>query len=190
MASDRFFKTGDIGNFHEDGYPYITDRKKQLIKCKGFQVAPAELAGLLIGHEKVVDACVLSVYEKNQATELPRAYVVKAESAEHIDELELAREIQEWIAGKVAPHKMLRGGIHFVDAITRSSAGNIMRRVLTAQAQDFTEKSRTKVVSIMEVSFDYSGSRSLALIMWLVVATSVNTFLTRNEVLHSYRCLT
>ncbi|KUJ20902.1 acetyl-CoA synthetase-like protein [Mollisia scopiformis] len=135
MTSDGFFKTGDIGHFDNDGFLYITDRKKELIKYKGFQVAPAELEGLLIGHEKIADACVLGVYEKSQATELPRAYLVKAESAKSIDDTILAKEIQEWLGAKVAPHKRLRGGIYFVDAIPKSAAGKILRRILRDQVK-------------------------------------------------------
>lgn len=133
MTSDGFFKTGDIGHFDEDGYLYITDRKKELIKYKGFQVAPAELEGLLIGHPKIGDACVLGVYEESQATELPRAFLVKSEHAKDLDDLVLAKEMHEWISAKVAPHKRLRGGICFVDTIPKSAAGKILRRVLRDQ---------------------------------------------------------
>lgn len=141
MTHDRFFKTGDIGHFDEDGYLYITDRKKELIKYKGFQVAPVELEGLLIGHLKVGDVCVLGVWEESQATELPRAYLVKAESAKTANDEALANEIQHWLSAKVAPHKRLRGGIHFVDTIPKSAAGKILHRVLKDQVKKEVGKS-------------------------------------------------
>jgi acyl-CoA synthetase (AMP-forming)/AMP-acid ligase II len=59
MTADGYLKTGDIGHQDKDGNLYITDRLKELIKYKGFQVAPAELESLLVGHHKVADACVL-----------------------------------------------------------------------------------------------------------------------------------
>jgi acyl-CoA synthetase (AMP-forming)/AMP-acid ligase II len=80
MTSDGFLKTGDIGYQNKDGDFYITDRLKELIKYKGLQVAPAELEGVLMGHEKLADACVLGVYDADRATEVPRAYVVKLAS--------------------------------------------------------------------------------------------------------------
>ncbi|KAF8849029.1 putative phenylacetyl-CoA ligase [Acephala macrosclerotiorum] len=144
MTSDGFFKTGDIGHFDQDGYLYITDRKKELIKYKGFQVAPAELEGLLIGHPKIGDACVLGVYEESQATELPRGFLVKSEHVKDHDDLVLAKEMHDWISTKVAPHKRLRGGICFVETIPKSAAGKILRRVLRDQMKD-TEGQGAKV---------------------------------------------
>lgn len=130
MTSDGFLKSGDIGYQNKDGDFYITDRLKELIKYKGFQVAPAELEGVLMGHEKLADACVLGVYDPNRATEVPRAYVVKAISARNIEHSVLEKEIQEWLNKKVASHKQLRGGIRFTDTIPKSASGKILRRIV------------------------------------------------------------
>jgi acyl-CoA synthetase (AMP-forming)/AMP-acid ligase II len=130
MTPDGFLKSGDIGYQNKDGDFYITDRLKELIKYKGFQVAPAELEGILTGHEKVADACVLAVYDSYKATELPRAYVVKAPAARDIEDSVLAEEIQQWFNGKISNHKRLRGGIRFTDAIPKSASGKILRRML------------------------------------------------------------
>jgi 4-coumarate--CoA ligase len=130
IDKDGYYHTGDVGYEDEDGCLYITDRLKELIKYKGFQVAPAELEGLLLGHEKVADVCVLGVYEVDQATELPRAYIVKAESAKSMDDAALEKEIVQWTEGKVAHHKRLRGGVRFVHEIPKSAAGKILRRIL------------------------------------------------------------
>ncbi len=132
MTDDGFMKTGDIGHITPDGHVYITDRLKELIKYKGFQVAPAELEGLLVGHEMVADACVLGVWHDEHATEVPRAFVVKSVLAAEkgVEESVLERHIKEWVDAKVASHKRLRGGIFFVEEIPKSAAGKILRRIL------------------------------------------------------------
>lgn len=79
FSSDGYLKTGDIGYVDKLGNFYITDRVKELIKYKGFQVAPAELEGLLATHPKVNDVAVIGIYDGAQATEIPRAYVVPAQ---------------------------------------------------------------------------------------------------------------
>jgi 4-coumarate--CoA ligase len=76
LTPDGFFKTGDIGYEDKDGNMYITDRVKELIKFKGFQVAPAELEGLLMGHDKVHDVAVVGIYDERIASEVPLAFVV------------------------------------------------------------------------------------------------------------------
>ncbi|KAK4935923.1 hypothetical protein LTR66_015398, partial [Elasticomyces elasticus] len=76
LTSDGYFKTGDVGFQDKEGNFYITDRIKELIKYKGFQVPPAELEGLLASHPKVDDVAVLGVYRADLASEVPRAYVV------------------------------------------------------------------------------------------------------------------
>jgi 4-coumarate--CoA ligase len=75
FTSDGYFLTGDIGHQDTDGNFYITDRVKELIKYKGFQVAPAELEGILVGHPQVDDVAVIGIYSEEQASELPRAYI-------------------------------------------------------------------------------------------------------------------
>ncbi|KAH8595527.1 hypothetical protein B0O99DRAFT_511830 [Bisporella sp. PMI_857] len=130
MTSDGFFKTGDIGYQDDQGNFYITDRLKELIKYKGFQVAPAELEGLLVSNEKISDACIVGVYDKSQATELPLAFVVKAPAVKDVDDKALEAEITAWVEKRVANHKKLRGGVRFVSEIPKSAAGKILRRIL------------------------------------------------------------
>ncbi|KAH7418158.1 hypothetical protein BKA64DRAFT_563948 [Cadophora sp. MPI-SDFR-AT-0126] len=144
MTADGYMKTGDIGHITKDGHVYITDRLKELIKYKGFQVAPAELEGLLVGHEKVADACVLGVWNAEQATEVPRAYVVKNLNAKGIEDAVLESEIVAWVAEKVAGHKRLRGGAVFVDEIPKSAAGKILRRILRDKIKAEEEVARVK----------------------------------------------
>jgi len=128
LTSDGYFKTGDIGYQDQDGNFYITDRIKELIKYKGFQVPPAELEGVLMSHDKVNDVAVLGVQRDDLATEVPIAYVVPRPGTATDPQLE--KEIVDFVASKVANHKRLRGGVKFVDEIPKSAAGKILRRVL------------------------------------------------------------
>ncbi|KAK8042276.1 hypothetical protein PG993_006799 [Apiospora rasikravindrae] len=128
-----FFKTGDIGHSDAKGNFYITDRLKELIKYKGFQVAPAELEGILLGHSEIADACVIPAFDRERSEEVPRAYLVMKEGVPRTDEK--AKELIDWVASKVAPHKQLRGGIRFIDEVPKNPSGKILRRVLKEQAK-------------------------------------------------------
>ncbi|KAH7360484.1 hypothetical protein BKA65DRAFT_577222 [Rhexocercosporidium sp. MPI-PUGE-AT-0058] len=144
MTEDGYMKTGDIGHITADGHVYITDRLKELIKYKGFQVAPAELEGLLIGLDQVADACVLGIWNTDQATEVPRAYVVKSQAAKNIEDAVLGKQIVGWVGAKVARHKKLRGGVRFVEEIPKSAAGKILRRILRDKVKAEEEAMRAK----------------------------------------------
>ncbi|KAF2134024.1 4-coumarate-CoA ligase-like protein [Dothidotthia symphoricarpi CBS 119687] len=133
LTADGYFKTGDVGYQDKKGNFYITDRAKELIKYKGFQVPPAELEGYLVAHPHVSDVAVIGVYDKDQATEIPRAYIVPKDGLGK-GEAE-AKEIVAWLNAKVAPHKKLRGGVRFVDEIPKSISGKILRRLLRVKAQ-------------------------------------------------------
>jgi 4-coumarate--CoA ligase len=138
FTDDGYFKTGDIGYQDEAGNLFITDRVKELIKYKGFQVAPAELEGILLDNSLVDDAAVVGVQDESQATELPRAYIVAKTGVAKNDDTK--RQIAEFLHAKVAQHKKLRGGIYFVDEIPKSPSGKILRRLLRDQA---TAESKT-----------------------------------------------
>jgi acyl-CoA synthetase (AMP-forming)/AMP-acid ligase II len=131
--AEGWYHTGDVGKFDEHGNLFITDRLKELIKYNGFQVAPAELEALLLGHPAVADVAVIGVYDASRITELPRAYIVAAPGYDGDKKLE--SEMHEWFNKRVAPHKKLRGGIRFVEAVPKSNAGKILRRVLVEQAK-------------------------------------------------------
>jgi 4-coumarate--CoA ligase len=143
LTVDGYFKTGDIGYQDEDGNFYITDRIKELIKYKGFQVPPAELEGVLLSHDKVNDVAVLGVQRDDLATEVPIAYVVPRPGATAGPQLE--KEIVDFMALKVANHKKLRGGVRFVDEIPKSAAGKILRRVLKEKYQQEEKKGASKL---------------------------------------------
>lgn len=140
MTADGFFKTGDVGHEDANGNLYITDRVKELIKYKGFQVPPAELEGKLVSHPEVDDAGVIGVYDPKIASEAARAYIVlspgaKREGAE--------KRISDWLAERVAHHKRLHGGVRFVEAVPKSAAGKILRRMLKDLAKE--EEGRAEV---------------------------------------------
>jgi acyl-CoA synthetase (AMP-forming)/AMP-acid ligase II len=128
LTDDDYFKTGDVGYLDKEGNFYITDRVKELIKYKGFQVPPAELEGLLASHEKINDVAVMGIYREDIASEVPLAYVVPKQGVQVGPELE--KEIVGWLASKVANHKRLRGGVKFTDEIPKSASGKILRRLL------------------------------------------------------------
>ncbi|KAK7969659.1 phenylacetyl-CoA ligase [Apiospora saccharicola] len=130
-------RTGDIGVFVKAPRVgiclRITDRIKELIKYKGFQVAPAELEGILLRHEGVADVCVVGVQSPQAlATEVPRAYVVKTPGwgEGEVERVVAADEIRRWSDKKLANHKRLRGGVVFVDSLPRTPSGKLLRRVL------------------------------------------------------------
>jgi len=121
VDSDGWLHTGDIGFCDEDGYFWIVDRLKELIKYKGFQVAPAELEEVLRGHSAVGDVAVIGAPDQ-EAGEVPKALVVRKGEVS-------ADELIDFVAGKVAPHKKIRA-VEFVAEIPRSASGNILRRQL------------------------------------------------------------
>ncbi|KAF2401496.1 acetyl-CoA synthetase-like protein [Trichodelitschia bisporula] len=133
ITEDGYFKTGDVGFADDQHNFYITDRLKELIKYKGFQVAPAELEGKLLAHPNVADVAVIGVMDTVNHTEVPRAYVVAA--ADGAKTSEAGEEIVEWLSQQVAHHKRLRGGVVFVDEIPKSASGKILRRILKERAK-------------------------------------------------------
>lgn len=147
-ADGEYYKSGDVGYRDVHGHYYITDRLKELIKYKGFQVAPAELEGLLLAHPDVVDSCVVGVPDAGQATELPRAYVVlrtgvPAKGGD--EERQRAGEIGSWLAQRVAPHKKLRGGVRFVAEVPKTASGKILRRVIKEQIKKEEAEAKAKL---------------------------------------------
>jgi len=124
---DGWLYTGDIGWRDEDGYVTITDRKKEMIKFKGFSVAPAQIEALLLEHPAVADVAVIAKPDE-EAGEVPKAYVVLREGYEQ----QSAVELMEWVNNKLATYKNVHE-IEFIDAIPRNPSGKILRRILKEQ---------------------------------------------------------
>lgn len=135
ITPDGWFKTGDIGVRDKDGFFTIVDRRKELIKYKGFQVAPAELESVLLQHPEVADAAVIGIESKEEATELPRAYITPSRPLSSQEASSFALGVQDWVSQRVAPHKRLRGGIVLIDQVPKSAAGKILRRELRERSK-------------------------------------------------------
>ncbi|CDZ96714.1 Acyl-CoA synthetase [Phaffia rhodozyma] len=133
IDSDGWLKTGDIARVDPNGYFWLVDRRKELIKYNGHQVAPAELEILLLTHPGVADVGVVGIWSESEKSEVPRAFVAPSSTDDpltHEAETTLILEIQDWMKTKVASHKLLRGGIVLIDQIPRSASGKILRRKL------------------------------------------------------------
>jgi 4-coumarate--CoA ligase len=146
ISEQGWLRTGDVAYYDDDGYFYITDRIKELIKVRGHQVAPAELEAIILTHPDVVDAAVIGIQD-DYSGELPRAYIVRrVKPTHHVKEHEDSNlnteakrdvtesDIYEWVKERIAGYKRLDGGIIFLDAIPKSASGKILRRVLREQA--------------------------------------------------------
>ncbi|XP_072937895.1 luciferin 4-monooxygenase-like [Epargyreus clarus] len=121
---EGFYKTGDIAYYDNEGYFFIVDRLKELIKYKAWQVAPSELEALLLQHPAVKDVGVIGAPDA-LAGELPTAFVVKQANVTVTE-----KEIIDFVASKVSPWKRLTGGVIFLKEIPKTPSGKILRRKL------------------------------------------------------------
>ncbi|OBJ83309.1 AMP-binding protein [Mycobacterium sp. 1245852.3] len=125
---DGWLRSGDILQCREGNF-YVVDRLKELIKYKGYQVAPAELEAVVLCHPAVIDAAVIGIPDP-EAGELPVAYVVADVNAGPRPD---AASVMAFVAERVAPYKKLRDVV-FVDQIPKSASGKILRRFLKDEA--------------------------------------------------------
>ncbi|MFE3853027.1 AMP-binding protein [Streptomyces griseorubiginosus] len=123
VDADGWLHTGDIGRVDEDGNWFIVDRVKELIKYKGYQVAPAELEAILVGHPGIADAAVVGVHDE-EGNEVPKAFVVPV-SGVPIS----ASEVMAHVADQVAPYKKIRR-VQFIEEVPKAASGKILRRLL------------------------------------------------------------
>ncbi|EEP79140.1 hypothetical protein UREG_03986 [Uncinocarpus reesii 1704] len=142
---DGWLRTGDEAVFRKshngEDHVFIVDRIKELIKVKGFQVAPAELEAHLLTYPAVDDVAVIGVQD-DSAGEVPKAFVVKASGVEGDDQT-LIRDIQKHVQDHKAHYKWLSGGIEFIDSIPKSASGKILRRYL----RDREREARRKIIA-------------------------------------------
>jgi acyl-CoA synthetase (AMP-forming)/AMP-acid ligase II len=130
LDPEGWLHTGDLGTIDEQGYVFIVDRVKELIKYKGLQVAPAELEALLLTHPAVADAAVVR-HPDEEAGEVPKAFVVASTPVD-------PEELMAFVAERVAPHKKIRR-VEFVDEIPKAASGKILRRVLMERDRQAAE---------------------------------------------------
>jgi len=123
IDEDGWLHTGDVGFIDEDGHLTIVDRVKELIKFKGFQVAPAELEALLLTHPAVADAAVIGVPD-DEAGERPRAFIV-VKPGQDVS----PADITAFTAEHVATYKVVHDVV-FTEEIPKSASGKILRRML------------------------------------------------------------
>jgi long-chain acyl-CoA synthetase len=126
VLRDGWYYSGDIVRCDADGFYYVLDRKKEMIKYKGFPIAPAEVEALLLEHPAVRDCGVVAKPDPD-AGEIPFAFVVLRAGFNPSDAL--AKQLRDFVADRLAHHKQPRE-IRFVDAVPRTSSGKILRREL------------------------------------------------------------
>ena len=132
ISPDGWLKTGDV-MVVRDGWFCVVDRKKELIKVNGLQVAPAELEAVLLEHDDIADAGVVGV-PFGDGEERPRAYVLPKEGRNLRE-----NQIEAFLRQRVAKHKWLVGGVRIVDEIPRLASGKIQRAVLRKWARETGE---------------------------------------------------
>ncbi|MFD5226514.1 AMP-binding protein [Microbacterium sp. NPDC058342] len=126
LDADGWLHTGDIATVTADGIFRIVDRLKELIKYKGYQVAPAVLEAVLLEHPQIADAAVIGASDED-GQEVPKAFVVSQADARLS-----ADEVMDFVASRVAPHEKVRQ-VEFIDAIPKSASGKILRKDLRAR---------------------------------------------------------
>ncbi|CZR65933.1 related to 4-coumarate--CoA ligase [Phialocephala subalpina] len=132
---DGWFHTGDIAYCDSKSKKwYIVDRKKELIKVRGFQVSPAELEAVLLSHPQIVDAAVIGVSPpRKDGSEVPRAYVTRLSSPQGT--MVTVEEIKKLVSTKLASYKQLEGGVIFIDTIPKNASGKILKKILVERAK-------------------------------------------------------
>ncbi|XVF25313.1 hypothetical protein REPUB_Repub13aG0202600 [Reevesia pubescens] len=126
IDKDGWLHTGDIGYIDDDDELFIVDRLKELIKYKGFQVAPAELEAMLIAHPDIIDAAVVAMKDE-AAGEVPVAFVVKSDKSQISED-----EIKKYISKQVVYYKRI-SRVFFIEAIPKAPSGKILRKELRAK---------------------------------------------------------
>jgi len=138
IDADGWLHTGDIAYVDTNDTFFIVDRLKELIKTKGFQVAPAELEAVFVKHPEVADAAVIGVPAERYGGregdgEIAKAFIIRMEGSQITQE-----EIAEWFQPLVAAYKTVRPNcIEFVDSLPKVPSGKILRKELRAREKQF-----------------------------------------------------
>lgn len=121
-AEIGWLRTGDLGHFDEDGYLFIVDRIKEIMKSKGYHISPSEIEELILEIPEVADACVVGIPDL-LTVNLPAVLIVKALNKEITEDV-----IAKYVADRKPHYKHLTGGVYFVDSFPRTPSGKILRR--------------------------------------------------------------
>jgi len=136
VDEEGFLKTGDIGFVDDNGSVFIFDRKKEIMKYKGYQINPSEIESIIESIEGVELVAVVGIPDKI-ATNLPAAVVVKRPEFEELTEI----NIMDFVAEKLPEYKQLHGGVYFVDELPMTPSGKILKRFVKAIAiREFTKR--------------------------------------------------
>ncbi|KAJ7175464.1 phenylacetyl-CoA ligase [Mycena filopes] len=147
---DGYVRTGDEVKITPDGELWILDRIKEIMKVRGFQVAPAELEGSILDHPDISDVCVVGVPDEYSG-EVPLAFVVlTVDAANRVKRNpsvlhEIRQSVLKHIADNKIAYKHLAGGVEFVDSIPKTPSGKLLRRVLREQAREMRKKPKAKL---------------------------------------------
>ncbi len=125
IEGKRFFRTGDIGHYDDEGYFFITDRLKRMINASGFKVWPAEIEAMMYAHPDIREACVIAARDERRGETVKAVVVLKPESRGRVG----AEDIVAWCRERMAAYKAPRV-VEIVDALPRSATGKIMWREL------------------------------------------------------------
>jgi acyl-CoA synthetase (AMP-forming)/AMP-acid ligase II len=128
LDAEGWLHTGDVAVVDANGCYTVVDRVKELIKYKGYQVAPAELEAVLLTSPDIADAAVIGVKDEATGEELPKAFVVRSPGSSIS-----AQEVMDYAGSRLAPHKKIRA-VEFIEQVPKSSAGKILRKDLKARA--------------------------------------------------------
>lgn len=133
---DGWLMTGDVVRADEEGFFYLTGRKKELIKFKGNQIPPTELEGVLQLHDSVAEAGVCGVWDKKLDTEIAIGFVVLASNVSKSGEAKALEDIRDFVNERVAPYKRFREPLIAIDQLPKNTSGKLLRRHLTAKATE------------------------------------------------------
>ncbi|OAX36146.1 acetyl-CoA synthetase-like protein [Rhizopogon vinicolor AM-OR11-026] len=145
-----WLRTGDEVKMNRKGEIVVLDRLKEMLKVRGFQVAPAELEGCILDHPDVTDTCVVGI-EDDYSGELPLAFVVlRPTVAKRVEENpravdDIKASIMKHVADNKVAYKKLAGGVELIDVIPKNPSGKLLRRVLRAKARDMRTKPKAKL---------------------------------------------
>ncbi|KAH8738322.1 luciferin 4-monooxygenase [Ilyonectria robusta] len=140
VKRDGWLRSGDVVRVDEDGFFYLTGRKKELIKFKGNQIAPAELEAVLLLHPHVVDAGVCGVKDKQLDTEIAVGFVTLAAEVSTEKHAEVLEEVREFVNSRVAPYKTFRESLFRMEALPKNASGKLLRRHLVAKATELRSR--------------------------------------------------